>query len=101
MEILTITNVCRLFFHLEDMIDVDNFSTRYVVDTIQEWFQVQCFSIDNLNNFNIIAGIQNFTVFLKIRDTLLLVHHIKAVKYAVTLIICVDHDIYMQSICPK
>ena len=65
MELLTITKVCRLFFQLEDMIDVDRFRIRYVVDIIQEWFQVKEFLMEHLNNFNIIYGTQNFTALLK------------------------------------
>ena len=65
MELLTITKVCRLFFQLEDMIDVDRFRIRYVVDIIQEWFQVKEVLMEHLNNFNIIYGTQNFTALLK------------------------------------
>ena len=49
--------------------------------------------MEHLNNFNIIAGIQNLTALLKSKDILLPVQHLKAVKYAVTVIICVALDI--------
>ena len=51
--------------------------------------------MEHLNNFNIICGIQNCTALLKSKDILLPVHHLKAVKCAVTFIICVDPDIEM------
>ena len=56
--------------------------------------------MEHLNNFNIIDGIQNSTALLKSKDILLLVQHLKAVKCVTTVIICVDPDIEMQSICP-
>ena len=94
MELLTITNVCQLFFHLEDMIDVDSFRIRSVVEIIQELFQVKEFFVEHLNNFNIIAGIQNFTVLLKSKDICFPVQKLTDVKYAVTFIIYVAPDIF-------
>ena len=60
MELFIIKNVCWLFSHLEDMIDVDSFSIRYVIYIIHEWFQFKSFLMEHFNNFNIIAGIQKF-----------------------------------------
>ena len=57
--------------------------------------------MENLNNFNIIYGIQNFTALLKSKDILLQVQHLKAVKYAVAVIVYVTLDIEMQSSCSK
>ena len=71
MELLMVTNVWRLFFHLEYMIYVESFRIRYVAEIIQELFQVKEFFMENLNNFNIIACIQNFTARLKIKKILL------------------------------
>ena len=42
------------------MTDIDSFRIRYVVEIIQELFQVKDFFMEHLNHFNIIAGIQNF-----------------------------------------
>ena len=36
MELLTISNVCWLFFQLGDMIDADGFRISSVVEIIQE-----------------------------------------------------------------
>ena len=77
------------------MIDVDSFRIRSVVDIIQEWYQVKEVFMDHLNNFNIIAGIQNFTALLKSKDIFLLIQNLKDVKYALTVILCVDLDIEM------
>ena len=57
--------------------------------------------MEHLNNFNILAGIQNFTALLKSKDMLLPLQHLKAVKCAVTVIFCVELDIEIQSIRPK
>ena len=57
--------------------------------------------MEHLNNFNIISGIKNFTVLLKSKDILLLVHHLKTVKCAVIVVLCGDLDIRMQSAHPK
>ena len=75
------------------MIDVDSFRIKSIVDTIHEWLQVKEFLMENLNNFNMIAIIQNFTAILKITNILLPVDHFKAVKYVVTEILCVTHGI--------
>ena len=101
MEPLKITNVCRLLFHLEYMIDVESFRIRSVVDIIQEWYQVKEALMDHLNNFNILSDIQNSAELLKSKDFLLLVQHLKAIKCAVTVIFFVALDIEMQSSCPK
>ena len=53
--------------------------------------------MEHLNNFNIIAGIQNFTALIKSKEHFLLVQHLKAVKCAVAFILCVALDIEMQS----
>ena len=86
IELLTVTNVCRLFFHLEGMIDVDSFSIRSVLEIIQEWFQFKEVFMEHLNNFNTISGIQNFTALLKSKDIFLPVQNLKDVKCVVTLI---------------
>ena len=88
-------------FHLEDMIDVDSFIIRSVLEIIQELLQVKGFFVEHLNNFNIIVDIKNFTELLKSKDIFLLVQNLKAVKCAVIVIICVALDIEIQSICPK
>ena len=75
------------------MIDVEIFRIRYVVDIIKELFQVKEVFMEHLNNFNIISGIKIFTSLLKIKDILLPVHQLKDVKCAVTIIICMAHDI--------
>ena len=75
------------------MIDVDSFNIKSVVEIIQEWFQVKEFFMEHLNNFNIISGIQNFTALLKSKDILLPVQHLKAVKFAAAVILCVALDI--------
>ena len=93
MELFTITNVYQFFFHLEYIIDVVSFWIRSVVDIIQELFQVKEFFMEHLNNFNIIAGIQNFTEILKSKDIFLPIQHLNTVKCAVTLI-CVCPLIY-------
>ena len=72
---------------LEDMIDVDSFSIRYVVEIIQVWFQVKEIFMEHLNNFNIISGIKSFTSLLTVEDILLLVQHLISIKYAITVII--------------
>ena len=79
-----ITNVCQLLFYLEYMIDVDSFSIRYVVEIVQGLFQFEEVFMENLNNFNIVAGTQNFTALLKSKHILLPVQLLKAVKCAVT-----------------
>ena len=45
-----------------------------------------------LNNFNIIADIQNSTVFLKSKDIFLALHHLKTAKCAITVNIYVALD---------
>ena len=35
-------------FHLEDMIDVDSFRIRFIIDIIQEWFQAKEFFMEHL-----------------------------------------------------
>ena len=65
MELLMITNVCRLLLYLEDMIYIDSFRIRSVVEITQEWFQVKEVSMERLNNFNIPAGVQNFIALIK------------------------------------
>ena len=77
------------------MIDGESFRIRYIVEIIQEWFQVKEFSMEYLNNFNIISGIQKFTALLKSKDIWLPVQHLTAVKCAVKVILCVDFDIEM------
>ena len=67
MELLKITNMGRLFFHLEDMIDADSFNIRSVSEIIQELFQDKEVFMKHLNNFNIISGIQHFTALLKVK----------------------------------
>ena len=57
--------------------------------------------MEHMNNFNIIARIQNFTSILKSKDILLPLQHLKAVKCVVTVIFCAALDIEMQSIRPK
>ena len=88
-------------FYLEDMIDVYSFRTSSSIEIFQEWFQVKEFLMEHLNNFNIIAGIQNFTALLKSKQILLPKQHCKDVKYAVTGIIFVDLDKEIQSSFPK
>ena len=66
MEILTITNMFRLYSNLEDMINVESFRIGSFIEIIQEWFQVKEVFMEHLNNFNIISGIQNLTALLKI-----------------------------------
>ena len=51
----------------------------------------------DLNNFIIIDGIQNFTAIIKSKETMLPLQHLKDVKRAVAVILCVDLDIEMQS----
>ena len=55
----------------------------------------------HLNNFNILAGIQNFTALLESKDILLIVQNLKAVNYVVTEIYCVALDIEMKIICSQ
>ena len=55
----------------------------------------------HLNKFNILSGIQNFEELPKSKDILLLVQHLKAIKYLATVILCVAFDIEMKSSCPK
>ena len=55
----------------------------------------------DLNNFIIIDGIQNFTAIIKSKETMLPLQHLKDVKRAVAVILCVDLDIEMQSSYPK
>ena len=57
--------------------------------------------MENLNNFNIIAGIQNFTALLKSKDILLPIEHLKAVKFVVAVILCVALDKEMKVSVPK
>ena len=47
----------------------------------------------HLNKFNILSGIQNFEELPKSKDILLLVQHLKAIKYLATVILCVAFDI--------
>ena len=61
----------------------------------------QIIFMDHLNNFKIIAGIQNFTALLKIKYILLPVKHLKGVKCAVKVILCVTLYIDMQIRFPK
>ena len=65
---LTITNVGRIIFHLEDIIDVESFRIRSAVDIIKEWLQVKEVFMEHLNNFNVIYVIQSFTALLKSKD---------------------------------
>ena len=75
------------------MIDVESFRIRSVIYIIQEWLQVKGFFMEHLNNFNIIASIQNFTEFIKRKDILIPVQHLQAVKWKVTVILFVALDI--------
>ena len=52
--------------------------------------------MENLNNFNILAGIQNFTPLIKSKDILLPVMQLKSVKCVATAIICVELDKEMK-----
>ena len=54
-----------------------------------------------LYNFNIISGIQNFIALLKSKEMFLPVQHLRAVKCAVAVILCVALDTETQIICPK
>ena len=88
MELSTITNVSRLIFHLEDMIDVDIFSIRFVVGIIQELFQVKEVFMEHLNKFNILACIKNSTSLLKSKDFFITLQYLKAVKCVVIVVLC-------------
>ena len=68
MEILMITDVFWLLFHLEGMIDVESFRIRSVVEITQEWYQITEVFMEYLNNSNIIADIQNFTALLNSKE---------------------------------
>ena len=83
----------QTLFHLELMIDVESFRIRSVVEIIKELLQLKEVFMEHLNNFKIIAGIQNFTALLKSKYILLQVQQLKALKCAVTVIICVSLDI--------
>ena len=52
--------------------------------------------MENLNNVNILAGIQNFTSLIKSKDILLPVMQLKSVKCVATVIICVELDKEMK-----
>ena len=54
-----------------------------------------------MNNFNIVSYIQKSTALLKSKYILLLVHHLKAIKCAVAVILCVALDIEMKISCTK
>ena len=97
MELFTITNVCGLLFHFEVMIDVDSFRIRSIIYIIQEWYQVKEVFMEHLNNFNILVGVQTFTALLKIKNILIPVQHLKNIKCAVTVILCVALDEEIQS----
>ena len=101
MELLKITIFCRLFFHLEDIVDFYSYNIRSAIEIIQEWFQVKEVFMEHLNNFNIISVIQNFIALLKIKDLLIPLQHHKAVKWSVTVILCGTLDIEIQSGCLK
>ena len=53
--------------------------------------------MEDLNNFNIISGIQNYTTLLKSKDIFLPLNHLKPVRCAFTVILCVALDIEMKS----
>ena len=100
MELLKITIFCRLFFHLEDIVDFYSYNIRSAIEIIQEWFQVKEVFMEHLNNLNIIYGIEHCTVFLKSKEMLLPVQHLKSIKCAVK-VVFVALDIEMQISCSK
>ena len=57
--------------------------------------------MEHLNNFNILADIQKFTALLKSKDLFLPVQHLKDVKCAVTVILCVTLETEMKSFWPN
>ena len=75
------------------MIDVENFRIRLIIEIIQELFEVKEVFMEHLNNFKNISGIKNFTALLKVKENLLLVHHLENVEYTVTVVLCVSIDI--------